>query len=561
MTGSLRARASDRGLRADCGPRADRGLRADRARPLLLVALLSLVPLPAQSVDYQASAPLDRVVKAKAADCGGGKPVRVPLITWGGDMATIHANGDARRTAAGSLFAAEKLDLELFREDVFARQVEAYLRCDTPYLRGTLGMLNMAAGLTAQDPRTLMVPIYQMTWSSGGDALVVKPGIASPKDLRGKTIALQSYGPHVDYLTTVLKDAGLGPGDVTLKWVEDLVGFEGNTPGAALQSDGSVDAAFVILPDALALTSGGQVGSGAEDSVKGGRILLSTKTANRIIADLYVVRSDYLETNRAEVSRFVHGLLRGAESLKGHAKAKGGAYKKTLTASAEILLDSAQATADAEGLLGDAELVGYPGKTFEADQVGHQDDDAGHADQADGDTDEQQGFVPCRLAEFHAGTDRQQRQAEAARADDLDRFEQDVGYADQVQNQTDDAGDDQRVAEDLFRDGNKVGLSIAASVNRQHDDRNDVKQRHHDRQRQCGERESVVAVEWTDDGDGDETVEAGRALEDAAETGPALGITFPDQRLGGDQDGGHAEDRDQQDEAEIDHRQVAEVRA
>ncbi|MDJ0785828.1 MAG: ABC transporter substrate-binding protein [Myxococcota bacterium] len=353
MTGSLRVRASDRHHRhhrhgAPC-------------LPLLLAALLALVPFPARSVDYQQAGPLDRVVKAQVGDCKGGKPIRVPLITWGGDIATIHANGDARRTAAGSLFAAEKLDLELFREDVFARQVEAYLRCETPYLRGTLGMLNMAAGLTAKDPRTLMVPIYQMTWSAGGDALVVKPGIGSPRDLRGKTIALQSYGPHVDYLTTVLKDAGLGPGDVTLKWVEDLVGFEGNTPGAALQSDASVDAAFVILPDALALTSGGNVGSGAEDSVKGGRILLSTKTANRVIADLYVVRSDYLEANRAEVSRFVHGLLRGAESLKGHAKAKGGAFKKTLTASAEILLDSAQATADAEGLLGDAELVGYPG--------------------------------------------------------------------------------------------------------------------------------------------------------------------------------------------------------
>ena len=69
----------------------------------------------------------------------------------------------------------------------------------------------------------------------------------------------------------------------------------------------------MIIPDALALTSSGTIGTGAEDSVKGARILLSTKTANRIIADVYAVRSDYFESNRAEVEKFVQGLIQGEE--------------------------------------------------------------------------------------------------------------------------------------------------------------------------------------------------------------------------------------------------------
>ena len=64
---------------------------------------------------------------------------------------------------------------------------------------------------------------------------------------------------------------------------------------------------MAISPDALKLTSNGTVGTGAEGSVKGARMLLSTKTASRIIADVYAVRKDYFDTHRAEVQKFVHG--------------------------------------------------------------------------------------------------------------------------------------------------------------------------------------------------------------------------------------------------------------
>jgi ABC-type nitrate/sulfonate/bicarbonate transport system substrate-binding protein len=232
----------------------------------------------------------------------------------------------------------------------------------SPYLRGTVGMINMAAEALSVDPKTAPVVIYQMTWSAGGDALVVKPGIHGVKDLKGKTIALQAYGPHVDYMTKILADAGLSPGDVKLRWLPDLTGTD-NAPMAALQSN-DVDAAFVIIPDAMVLSSGGTVGTGAEDSVKGARILLSTRTANRIIGDVYAVRSDYLESHREEVESFVHGLLQGQEALQSLVKEKASkqkAYQRTLRNAAELLLDSPQAVVDTEGLYADAQFVGWQG--------------------------------------------------------------------------------------------------------------------------------------------------------------------------------------------------------
>ena len=312
---------------------------------------------------YIQSPPLSQVVKTQVGACSDKLPTEIPLITWGGDIATIHANGGAN-TKAGSVFANEGLSLTLVREDVFSRQVENYLSCKSPFLRGTMGMLSMAAGVTEQDPRTKMVVVYQMTWSAGGDALVVKAGIGKPADLKGKTIALQAYGPHVEYLTKMLTDAGLSLNDVTVKWTKDLTGPPpANTPGGALRSDPSVDAAFVIIPDALALTSGGTVGTGAEDSVKGVEILLSTKTANRIIADVYAVRKDYFDANRANIQKFVHGLMVAEEELQVlmDAKDKPAAYKPMIAGAAKILLDAEQAVADTEGMYADAEFVGWKG--------------------------------------------------------------------------------------------------------------------------------------------------------------------------------------------------------
>jgi ABC-type nitrate/sulfonate/bicarbonate transport system substrate-binding protein/outer membrane protein OmpA-like peptidoglycan-associated protein len=324
-----------------------------------MLASAAALAAPREATSYVTASPLTDVVNTNIGAVPPG-PVQVPIITWGGDIATIHGNGNGKATEKSSVFGKLGLDLRLVREDVFAKQLSAYLSGRSPYLRGTLGMVQMAAEAATKDPRTKPVVIYQMTWSAGGDALVVKSGVKTARDLRGKTIALQAYGPHVDYLAKVLADAGLSMKDVKLKWVADLTGTA-NTPAAALH-DAGVDAAMVIIPDAMALTSRGTIGSGAEDSIKGASILLSTKTANRIVTDVYAVRADYLKSNRNDVESFVRGLLQSQETLKQLVAAKSTRateYNKTLQASALLLLDSAQAVADTEGMYQDAEFTGF----------------------------------------------------------------------------------------------------------------------------------------------------------------------------------------------------------
>ena len=328
----------------------------------ILFVLGICLSLSVQAVDYIKIAPMSQIVKGTVGNVRSTETIIIPIITWGGDIATLHGNGNSAITNASSILGKLGVKNRLIRQDVFSKQIESYLAGETPYLRGTLGMLNQAADVLNKDPRTRPVIIHQLTWSAGGDALVVKEGIRTVKDLKGKTIVLQAYGPHVDYMMRVLTDAGLTAKDVNIRWVKDLTGTDNAPMEAFYEAD--IDAAFVIIPDALALTSGGTMGTGSEDSVKGASVLISTKTANRIIADVYAVRADYFKSNRSEVETFVSGLMKSTEAMQAVVKNKVSnteAYQKMMAASAKALLDSEQAIADTEGMYLDAEFVGFDG--------------------------------------------------------------------------------------------------------------------------------------------------------------------------------------------------------
>ena len=329
---------------------------------LVLVMLAAVAGSAAAEIEYKKAQPLVDLISAKAKPVATGGKVRVPLITWGGDVATIHAQEKG-------LFQAEGLDTELFVENNFPKQVEAVLAGRTPYLRGTMGMINAAAEVFEREGVPLTV-IYQLTWSTGGDAMVVRPGIKSPKNLKNKTIALQLYGPHMDYVANILNSGRVKLSSVDFKWLAELTlptfdtGGKTIDPVNAFLEDSDLDAVMAIIPDALNLTSGGEGGTGAAGSVKGAKILLSTKTASRVIADVYAVRSDYLKSNRGEVEKLVRGLLEGQEDfskLFADKSSRRAEFQGLMSKAADLLLGSPQATPDVEALLGDCEFVGQSG--------------------------------------------------------------------------------------------------------------------------------------------------------------------------------------------------------
>ncbi|MEM7719846.1 MAG: ABC transporter substrate-binding protein [Pseudomonadota bacterium] len=256
---------------------------------------------------------LAEVVTDPVRDCAPGWNGTMPLIAWGADGVVAYANGASLENDGGPLGAAG-LPLSLSVVDSFEAQLKAYLSCETPYLRGTLGMLAAAAPVTEFDPRTEQIVFFKHSFSAG-DGIVASDGINRIGDLADKRIAIQANGPHVDFVGRILADGGLSFDDVEIVWVEGLTG-DGDTPSAAI-ADGRADAAAVILPDARFLTSGGGVGTGAEGSVRGATILISTQEAASVIGDYIAVRADYFGANRDDIARMVNILFRAEEEMRG----------------------------------------------------------------------------------------------------------------------------------------------------------------------------------------------------------------------------------------------------
>lgn len=284
----------------------------------------------------------------------------LPFILWGGEAATFHANGLSLTTKPNTVFAGQGLNVRLAPGDDFVGQVRRYLKGETPFLRGTFRMIGMAAEVLSQDPRTQSVVLVQMTWSRG-DHLVGTAGIGTVKGLRGKRVALQEFGPHVGMLDDVLKTGGLQWSDIKVVWVKDITGPSG--PAAAFKV-GKADAAFVVTPDMLALTGGlTSTGSGAEGTVKGARVVVSTAELTRSIADVYAVRKDWYDAHRDVAMKFAAAYLKGAEEVVELQKSKKDQrYRGLLTFMVRTWTPSVLPNEnEADGLIMDCAFVGHPG--------------------------------------------------------------------------------------------------------------------------------------------------------------------------------------------------------
>jgi len=301
----------------------------------------------AQKAEILEYKPLETAIKS------GIKPVsndkKIPVIAWGADVATKLA------TYSGALAGAE-----LYREDNFPVQVSNCLSGNSPYLRGTLPMI-LQARKAFQDAGTDLVVIYQLSWSNGGDCLVVRDSVKSIKDI--KSVAVQLYGPHEHPAIKVIQDAGVDPAKVKFYYLPELAapldgaGDKIVSPPELFEARDDIDAVWVISPDAAALTEG-------DFAVKGAKILFTSKQASRIIPDVYAVRKDYFDANKSKVESFVKSLLKAEEDLRDLVSAKdskSAEYKKLMSESAELLLGDAGLVGDTEGMLSEAELVGHSG--------------------------------------------------------------------------------------------------------------------------------------------------------------------------------------------------------
>lgn len=145
-----------------------------------------------------------------------------------------------------------------------------------------------------------IVQILRKATIFGVDGIVATNEIQSPKDLRGKKIAVQTISPSHYLLLNVLRDAGINSDAVT------LLPTEAGLAGAAFLA-GKVDVAVTWEPWL----------SRASERTDG-RIFFSTAQSPELIYDILITRKNLTPKERGNAKAVLRAWFRALEWMKAH---------------------------------------------------------------------------------------------------------------------------------------------------------------------------------------------------------------------------------------------------
>lgn len=222
--------------------------------------------------------------------------VKVGVVTWGGYAGGEYFNEGFRANNESRYVKEYGFPVEFKILDDVPVSREAWKNDEVNLLWCTIDALpTEIAGLSQFDP----VVVFQSDWSRGGDAIVVRRGINSVADLRGKKIAVAEMSPSHSFLLWMLEAGGLKPSDV------EIVKQASAIDAAAVFKSQQVDAAVVWSPDDQACIK----------AVPGCRILESTRSASNIIADAFIAKRSWAERNKDKLNKLYEGWMRGAAEI------------------------------------------------------------------------------------------------------------------------------------------------------------------------------------------------------------------------------------------------------
>ncbi len=228
------------------------------------------------------------------------RTVHFAINVWAGWAPIILANngfkaGKIWKTPSGKDF---KVELTLIDDPVAMR--DAYAAGNVHIGWGTLDMVPLFMEALRKDSRVMPRIYQQVDWSNGGDGIVVRDSVKSIADLRGKTIVLAQNSPSHFFALNALINGGVQPSEVNFKFTQDA--FQA---AAAFNADKKIAGAVSWSPDIYNLAK-----------VKGNRMLVTTTTANKLIADVWFARADFAKDNPDIIEGLVRGIFDGMEELK-----------------------------------------------------------------------------------------------------------------------------------------------------------------------------------------------------------------------------------------------------
>jgi NitT/TauT family transport system substrate-binding protein len=215
------------------------------------------------------------------------------INTWSGFAPIVWMNGGLEPNEDSKLYKEYGIKLRIKIIDNFDDSRNSFKSDNLNLVYCTTDVLPIEMGSGSGMVEVGAVQFLQVDWSRGGDAIVVRKGINTVADLKGKTISVAEGTASNTLLIKVLESNGLTMNDVSMKKVGD--GIE----SAKLFKADAVDAAVVWSPDDLDCVA----------AISGSKVLVNTKVATHIIADGIVVKKDFLNDNSGLLVKFASAWL------------------------------------------------------------------------------------------------------------------------------------------------------------------------------------------------------------------------------------------------------------
>ncbi len=284
---------------------------------------------------YVASSKLPEVKGVSDYKKMEGNTVKFAINVWAGWAPIIYANEGFAAKKVWKTPKGEEFKVELVLIDDPVQMRNVFAAGDVHIGWATVDMLPLLVEGLQKDSRTMPRVFQQIDWSNGGDGIVVRDFIKTIADLRGKKIALAQNSPSHFFILNALLNAGVQPSEVEFVFTADA--FQA---AAAYNAEKSIAACVTWAPDIYNLSE-----------VPGNKLIVTTGTANKLIADVWFARADFAKDHDDILEGLVRGIFDSVEELKDdEAKSKA----------AKLMSDGYSIPADETlGMLADAHWTNF----------------------------------------------------------------------------------------------------------------------------------------------------------------------------------------------------------
>lgn len=225
--------------------------------------------------------------------------LRVQLVTWGGFAPGLYYNEGAAANTLSRFYKDYGFKVDFKIENDLLNAMNGWMAGEYDCLVLTADAFPL---FTSADDINAFKPLafLQTDWSRGGDAVIVKRGINSANDLKGKKVAVAVPSPAQTLLNNTLEAAGLKYSDVTVVPTND------NLKAAELFRTKDVDAAVVWSPDDKLATA----------DVPGSKILLTTRQQSHTLGGIMFASESVINEKKAMINGLYEGWMKAVAELK-----------------------------------------------------------------------------------------------------------------------------------------------------------------------------------------------------------------------------------------------------